>query len=232
MTETADEGDLFGGEGRPTDSQVLLVASYLKRHNRDAGVRPTQRELTARGFEISIATVQRVMAKAGVAAPQTKDIPAAEASHRVAIERKDNRRPKAEEPKVKLEDITLREADLVQKLTDLLEVANGSAKHSSTELAIIENRHRMALNVVIAQAMAQRPELLLLDMRGTAALVDALTCGSKLSGGYAIDIVRLPPGADQDQPPMKDVTPAKTTLMANLEEYRRKQRANGNGQGT
>lgn len=230
MTETADEGDLFGGEGRPTDSQVLLVAGYLKRHNRDAGVRPTQRELAARGFEISIATVQRVMAKAGVAATPNKDIPAPEASNRTATARAKNREAKGEPPKVKLEDIG--EVDLVRKLADILALENEAPKHSSTELAIMENRHRMALNVVIAQAMAARPELLLLDMRGTAALVDALTCGSKLSGGASIDIVRLPPGADQDQPPMKDVTPIKTPLMASLDEFRRKSRANGNGQGT
>jgi hypothetical protein len=230
MTE---DSDLFGGEGRPTDEQVVLVSAYLKRHGREAGVRPTQHELAARGFTISVATVQRIMAKADVAAPPNKDIPAAGATDRVANKRDKNRRLKGEPAKVSLKEIDLKEENLVRKMADILAVVNGIETNSSTALAIMENRHRMALNVVIAEAMAARPELLLLNMRDTAALVDALTCGAKLSGGASIDIVRLPPGEQGDQlnPPMKDITPVKSAFAASLEEFRRQKRANGNGQG-
>jgi hypothetical protein len=47
-------------------------------------------------------------------------------------------------------------------------------QNTSTELAIRENRCGW-LNIIIAERMALQPNLLMLDMKSTAALVDPLT---------------------------------------------------------
>lgn len=226
----SDDDDLFGGEGRPTDDQINRVAAYLRRHNREWGPRNTHRELLARGFKVSVPTVCRVMKKSGKTTVASKDVKAAEASIRVSNRRaKKTKTPKTLPVDPKKYEV---EPSLVSKMAELLIEAN-----SSTQLAIRENRARMALNIIIAEAMAAKPELLLLDMRGSAALVDALTCGAKLSGGASIDITIGGAKDDPAEGQMKDVTPApKTALAADLAEFRRQRRANGhangNGKGT
>ena len=91
--------------------------------------------------------------------------------------------------------------------------------------------------------MAARPELMLLDMRGAAALIDALTVAAKLSGGASIDItvpitgerqegaafgqIDRTNGVSPNGHAMKDITPVKGPLSDELEAFRAKRRQDG-----
>lgn len=238
-----DFEDNDGGGKSPTTEQIVRVSSHLQSRGLDHGPRPTHRELLARNFTTSIATVQRTMVKVGIKSFQEsgggyhKANPVTEAVTRLKEERHENHNTRADTSAKKfgLEDV-LSDPSIVAQLTTLVD-----SKNSSAFLAIEENRHRMALNVVIAQMMASKPALLLLDMRGTAALVDALTVAAKLSGGAALDI-RYPTETEKQNAAaglspdgngvMKDITP-KSTFATSLEQFRSERRAvkNGNGSG-
>jgi hypothetical protein len=241
------EDDVFGGSGAPTVEQIVKTRDYLKSHNRPFGIRHTHRELQARGFSISLATVQRrLVGIPGGNPPLPKEkSPTNEAERRVKSRRdnakgnpKNNPKRKDRVPKeprapaapiLNKDDVILDDDALLPKVKELLVEST-----SSTQLAIRENRTRMALNIIIAERMAATPGLLLLDMRGTAALVDALTVAAKLSGGASIDIriptmeeirdaaANLSPNGHQ----MKDITPAPhSSLTSELEAFRRRRDA-------
>lgn len=230
------ENDLDGGGRTPTTEQVCRISAHLQTRNQDWGPRPTHRELQARNFAISVATVQRILKKADVT--QKVGDTVAEAKTRVKTERTNNRNTKENTSAAAYtkQDTQIDEG-IVRGMAALLEASNTSAF-----LAIEENRTRMALNIVIAEAMAAKANLLLLDMRGTAALVDALTCAAKLSGGAALDI-KYPTEAEKKNAAdgyspeghvMKDITPGpKSPFATSLEQFRQNRRhTNGNGTGT
>jgi hypothetical protein len=191
-------------ERRPTTKEINDVRNELRdkglikvgsRKNDHRGIRPTHVELLKRGFKVSLTTVQRVL--------------------KIADKPKRGGNPFA--PVITRDDVQLDDPSLVSVMAKLLEEAN-----TSTVLAIRENRVRMSLNIVIAERMAASPGLLLLDMKGAAALVDALTTAAKLSNGAAVD-VKLPTTTAA----MRDITPAaKTALQTDIEKWREKR---GNG---
>jgi hypothetical protein len=243
MTDLEDD-DVFTGEGFPTTDQILRIRSYLRRHNRihagiragdERGVRPTFKEAKARGFKMSLATIQRVLIAADLGEPvrpkqSDKRGPRGLAPGVVSLARATMRAKQKGDtaPPFTLADLKLLDPSLVATMKTLLEEEN-----TSTSLAIRENRVRMALNIIIAERMAAKPDVLLVDMRSTAALVDALTIASKLSGGASIDI-HVPTVAEMRAEKaiyngtMKDVTPVvpKSALAIDFELWRKK-RADG-----
>lgn len=215
------------GEGMPTLDQVKETSLYLQVHNREFGPRPAHRELLANGFDIGIATVQRWL-KGKV--PKTEDeklqTPKAKKDRLVSKRRKakalvakDAKAP--ERPK-----LTELNDDEKAVLAELIG-APGALKRNS-EIALLENKVRMALNIILMKRMIAKPELLILDMRGTAALVDSLTTSSKVSGGAAFEV--LAPGeksSHEGNGAMKDVTPhPNVTSIESFERFRH------NGKGT
>jgi hypothetical protein len=111
-------------------------------------------------------------------------------------------------------------------------------ENSSTQLAITDNRTRMAFNIALMEYYAENVQLLA-NVRDMAAFLDATTIASKLSGGPAIDIVLPKPGevqADETSPgghPMKTIgaDPLKQVdngLVANFREFQARVRG---GQG-
>jgi hypothetical protein len=227
------------GSGRPTDENVIETRDYLKRHNRKFSVRCTHEELVANGFAVSTATVGRILGTVEGGNPPYPDEPSpTKKSEKRNQVRRDRRKKEAQSKPLEVADLILPPEKVAEiaTLTALL-----VSETSSTSLAIRENRTRMALNVVIMEQMAARPELMLLDMRGSAALIDALTVATKLSGGASIDItVPAPGGAVPMENPsvnghamnghtMKDITPVKGPLSDELEAFRRKRAANGQG---
>lgn len=236
------EDDLDGGGRTPSMMQVIHVSAHLQSKKLDWGPRPTHRELMARNFDISVATVQRILKKAGIEPPPvpiSKANPVQEADDRVSAKRHRNAKIRSTEATNFTKKDTILDLDdvSVRSMADLLE-----EKNTSASLAIMENRARMALNIVIAEMMAAKPHLLLLDMRGTAALVDALTVAAKLSGGNSMDI-RYPTDEERRNAAaglspdgsntMKDITPVeKSAFATSLENFRKQRRVNGNGAGT
>jgi hypothetical protein len=230
-----DDEDALGGSGTPTDAQILAVRDYLRSRNRNASTRKVHKELIVRGFSIGESTVIRKLGVVDGKAwaikkypPKVKKSLTVEADRRLTDRRSNNatKPPKEKPVALTLADVALDDETTIAKIADLVKAAN-----SSTHLAVEENRARMALNIIIAQRMAATPGLLMLDMRGTAALVDALTVAAKLSGGASIDI-RVPvPGmngalnGNGNGHGMIDVTPAKSPLSEDLDAFRRKRAA-------
>ncbi len=215
--------DLAGGGGRkPTKIEIILIRDYLKRHNRAFSIRKVHEELLARDFRIGVATVQRALADAPGGNRSTLKEgaePTQPAQRRVDGRRQNGGKKPPQESPIKPEMVAP-PAEL--KIPTLAELTR--ADETSTKLAIEENRARMALNIILANQMAARPELLLLDMRGTAALVDALTIAAKLSGGASIDISMSAPGeavANGSGHDMKDITPPpKSALVMEIDKWR------------
>lgn len=230
--------DLADGDGQmPLKAQVGAVRDRLKRtakRKEDYSVRSTHRELLARNFKISPSQVGKVLrALGGGNPPEVKGSnPTRAADERARINRGDAKRSAPAETKLTPADVKPPETINLPTMAALLEQINSSAS-----LAIGENRARMALNTIIMHAMASRPELCLLDMRGAAAMIDALTVAAKLSGGAAIDIA-IPSQEDRDAAArglspngheMKDITPQQSALVTKIDEWRRQ---GGNGKGT
>lgn len=219
----SDDFDIEDGQGkRPTKEQAVAVHGWLKSRNRSHSLADVLVELTARGFKSARSSVGRHLA--GLNEAEGKS-PTQRAESRNTERRKVLRKPERQNGPVS-EAIKAMKADPeVVKMATLMADTN-----TSTQLAIWENRRRMALNIIIAETMAASPNLLMSDMRGTAALVDALTVAAKLSGGAAIDISK---GADAPGE-MKDITPMKTLpqgLVDDFEQFKARMR-NGNGKGT
>jgi hypothetical protein len=72
--ESKDFDDEDGAGKPPTQDQVLRISAFLQSRNLDYGPRPTHRELQARNFNISIATVQRGMKKGSLRGLATSPI--------------------------------------------------------------------------------------------------------------------------------------------------------------
>lgn len=236
MSKDFDDVANLGGTGVPSVAQVVAVRDHMKSRNKSTSVRSVSAELVACGFDASIATTARRLREAkGFTQLQTKS-PTKAAERRVS-DRRHHR--KAEQPSgegtiTPAELLGLDEATLIPKMAELLVDAT-----SSTQLAIRENRARMALNIIIAETMASKAPVLLLDMRGTAALVDALTVAAKLSGGASIDII-IPTDADRNNEvngvspgghPMREVNaPANGSgLVTEIARWKTVQKQNGQG---
>lgn len=241
------------GTGGPTDLEVAETRDYLKRHNRGDSYKDVCNELKANGFTVSKATVGRAFIRLNGGKPRVNKPPPGPSTAK-AQKRNDARRTRR---KKDAEGQAENVAENVAKMLEIDEAKRGeiatlaqriAEENSSTHLAILENRTRMALNTLLMEEMAARPALLLLDMRGTAALIDALTVSTKLSGGASIDITVPNPGREEphgavngvsangkalDISPnghaMKDITPVRGPLSDELEAFRRK-RAMDNGQ--
>lgn len=234
MTVEFDD-DSLGGSGFPTVEQVVKLHGYLKSRNRSTSTRKMADELEARGFTIGSATVGRILKEAGLSTPphkkSEKNIKKAE--NRVNAHRHRRKKMAAAEP--------VAAAAMLLPPEKVAEIASLAAlmvnDNSSTSMAIRENRTRMALNIIVMELMAAKPELMLIDMRGSAALIDALTVATKLSGGASIDVTVPNPGAvdvqsngnGHDISPnghtMKDITPVKGPLSDELDAFRRKRDA-------
>jgi len=256
-----DFDDLPSGSGEaPTKEQVLAVYNHMRGRNRPHGTGKVLDEMLALGFVTSRAAIGRALlgapgrepVKARGPAPKTREERNAlnTPEQRTQRKRLNNRHehkkaapPEEGGPAAKsIGDVAekliekLADDTLSADIKDLLSKDGDRPKHSSTELAIEENRVRMAVNIALGRRMIDKAEFLLLDMRGTAALVDALTCAVKVSGGAAIDISR-PSAADPDKPgdlspgghTMKEINPPRSTgLAADLAQFRR-EKAAGNG---
>lgn len=243
---TGFEDDVADGAGRvPTKLQIIAVRNYLKSHNRDFSIRKTRDELLARNFKANLSAVQRSLKGVeGGIPPHPKGATKAE---RRAIDRRGQdrylakkRRAPAPPPPLETVTIVMAETDAPEtatperpsrtpepevKLSTLVELLVEA--NSSTQLAIRENRMRMALNIILLEQMAAKPAMLLLDMTGTARLIDALTIATKLSGGASIDVV-VPirgdqPVANSNGHDMVDVTPS-SQLVTSIEKWRREQK--------
>lgn len=234
---TEFDDDLPSGDGgSPTKEQVLRVYNYLRSHKRGHSTNDVLNEMKALGFGTSHSTVGRSLVGAPGRAPPPK---ADKADKRVQRKRLNNRHEHkvAPKPEPVKENAASKEADKVQKLADAVAVLTESPElavnmatllatkenaplNSSAMLAIDQSRALMAINIIIAHQMAAAPKMLMLDMRGTAALVDALTVSSKMTGGSAIDIV--PQGAGEARAngvspnghPMKELNPPPHVGMA------------------
>lgn len=219
MTSPIDE--VIEGDGNlPSEDQIYGVREQMRAAGviriDDRAIRKTHKELEARGFEVCLSRVQRTLNKIDAQIPQfgpsATDKPAA--------------KPKTERHralKVTRDDLKIDDISLITTMAVLLQ-----EKNSSAVLAIRENRARMALNIIIAERMAASPNLLLLDMRGTACLVDALTNAANLSGGAAIDVRAADASEMRDgRIELKDITPAaKTALQSDIEQWRKQRNGN------
>jgi hypothetical protein len=176
------------GDGKPTVAETIETRDYLKRHNRKHSLEAVRRELMINGFTTSRATMQRHLKEVPGGNPPN---PKEESPIQPAERRRTNARKRA---KANAKDAASPVADAIGKaiagdpgsleeLTKLLD-----KEISSTQLAIDENRVRMALNIILMRRLAMKADLVLLDMRGAAAMLDAFTVGTKLSGGASIDI--------------------------------------------
>lgn len=238
---TDDFDDLPRGNGeKPTKEQAIAVYHSLRRRNRAHGTSDVLKTLIDLGFSTARSSVGRMLQGVEGREPLPHVNPAETRRRRARTNNRHQHKREKEGNEGKPTATVAGAADAIDpeklgavtaRLVELLKKNGAEPALSSTELAITENRTRMALNIVIAEAMAQRPEILLLDMRGTAALVDALTVACKLSGGSAID-VSMPSavhGATNGSGayPMKEINPPPqvTDFSAKLAAFRRERAA-------
>lgn len=253
MTTNDDFDDLPRGNGEnPLRDQTKKVYDHLIKNGLPHSLKYVKERMVALGFKIGRATCGRHLEDHPVYIAEqlggTKGRKLNDAEKR-SMRRKLNNRHEHKVGAEKPENVA-QAADAVDpekigtianRIIELLKVGvDNRPVKSSAELAIEENRVAMALNIVIAEAMAAKSELLLLDMRGTAALIDALTIARKLSGGASIDISR-PSGSE---PPhhlngsnghanghspagflMKEINPPEKGLSADIAAFRRERAA-------
>jgi len=211
---TEFQDDIAAGNGRrPEQREVVAVRDYLKSHNRAHSVMATYVELKARDFNISKSTVGRDLKEADETEPNEN--PVRKAKTRAKENRRITAKSDVKPVDIKPADVKLPPDVAIPQLIELLKNDN-----SSTQLAIDENRARMALNIVICHWLAAKPELMLLDMRGAAALIDALTVGAKLSGGASIDVTISTGNSSANGHEMKDVTPQVSAVVAEIDKWR------------
>jgi hypothetical protein len=233
------EDDLADGDGRKASmEEVTKVRDWLKSRNRSHSINCVLDELVARNFKGSRATIARYLKPADGSVRDQDPVQRAENRNNA---RKMGNAAGPPHTEAMAKAVHAVEKGVEKTEAVMVTIAELTAiDRTSTALAIMENRERMALNIITMRAMAEKPELLLLDMRGAAALIDALTCAAKLSGGASIDISRseaepasgLNGGNGHD---MVDVTPKKSALLQQIDNWRGQQRpkkTNGNGQGT
>jgi len=234
MMTTDDFDDLPRGNGKqhPTVEEAAKVYFHVKRTQPRVSLQIVSDRLIALGFKTSKGSVGRYLQGVEGVELSTQSKKHDDAEKRAQRRKLNNRHEHKKDGSPVADAIkdALKDEALIEKFVKLLENnADGVPVNSSAQLAIMENRARMALNVVIAHQMSRKPELLLLDMRGSAALVDALTVASKLSGGAALDISR-PAGSGDEATPQslnganghdKEESGLATDLMA----YRRERAA-------
>lgn len=237
MSGTFQDDCPDGGGGRPTREQAQAVRARLQRL-RPLGHISLQHvldELTARNYVVSRATLGRLL-------PNPKsESPIRKSEQRVVHRRTNNKAAVGEKPKVAPAQMPPQIAEMaktiesaIAKIDPRLSIEELTKKdQTSTMLAILENRERMALNIVLIRTMAMYPERMIADMRSTAALVDALTVAAKLSGGASIDITTghndEPAHNDAGNGAMKDVTPVVSPLAADFAKWRNLRKTNGQG---
>ena len=220
MTTFEDMPD--GAGKRATEDDYRRIWLHMKSRNRHPSIRSIMDEIAAQNFlPPSVATSQRWAKKLGLTAGPI------EASDTASVDKRaSNRKAKQREraPEATAESLAEKtgqepariELTLKTRMTELLKADN-----SSTQLAITENRTRMAFNVALMEFYADNPTLLA-GPRDTAALLDALTVSTKVSGGASIDITLPTPGeepADGISPnghPMKTVGSPIAKLDGNL----------------
>lgn len=238
MTTTFEDDCPDGGGGRPTKAQAEKIRDHLQRRRPNVHVtlNMLRDEMAARNFVISRAGLGRLVV--------IKHKPAStidRVENRVTARRFKNKREHVEPPKPAevvpeiVAEIAKKVETAIVPIDPRLSLEELTRKdQTSTMLAILENRERMALNIIIMRTMADNPEKMIVDMRQTAALVDALTIAAKLSGGASIDITM----GHNDHPPlngagngeMKDVTPPTTSsLTADFAKWRNLRKVNGQG---
>jgi hypothetical protein len=233
MTETFEDDCPDGGGGRPTKAQVEKVRDHLQRRRPHVHVtlNMLRDEMTARNFVIPRASLARLI-PGKRKPPSTTD----RVENRVTSRRFKNKREPAPPPKLAeivpevVAEIAKNIETAIVPIDPRLSLEDLTRKdQTSTMLAILENRERMALNIIIMRTMAQYPERMIVDMRSTAALVDALTIAAKLSGGAAIDITvgDHPPLNGAGNGEMKDVTPTTSSLTADFAKWRSMRKTNG-----
>jgi hypothetical protein len=236
MTEKFEDDCPDGGGRLPTKEEAEKVRAHLQRRRPQdrISINDTMVELRARNFVFSRATLGRLLA----GTPKKTASPVTRAAEKVRLNRKDNKnavgeKPPPETPQVIAEAVKIIEAAANRDETRFSIKELTKADTTSTMLAILENRERMALNIIIMRTMAEYPERMIVDMRSTAALVDALTVATKLSGGASIDITvgddHHPPLNGAGNGEMKDVTPTITSLTADFAKWRNMRKTNGQG---
>lgn len=223
-----------GGGKRATEEDYSRIWRYMASRNRKPSVRTVLLELAAQNYvPPAVATSARWAKKLGLSTDHSAS-PTQEAETRQR-QRRDDVKPASlgELGEVAEKSPKMIETGLLGRMHELLK-----AENSSTQLAITENRTRMAFNVALMEFYAETPTLLA-DAKAAAAFIDAVTIASKLSGGASIDIILPKPGeqmADDTSPgghPMKTIggDPLKMVeqgLVANFKEFQAKLR---NGQG-
>ena len=210
---TGEFDELPCGSGMPAHSQIIDTRDYLRRYNRKHGIRSVLDELTANGFTISFTTVQRCLADAPTIFDDEPEAPAQEKGQNDAEKRVTKRR---ELTRGLREELMPCDKEVGDRLKEI--IGEGDALKKNCDIALLENKVRMGLNVILMEAMVERPLLMLSDMRGTAALIDALTVSAKVSGGAAFEVLppREKPEANGDG--MKDVTPK--PAVASIEAFK------------
>lgn len=224
--------DMPDGAGkRATEEDYSRIWRYMASRNRKPSVRTVLLELAAQNFvPPAVATSARWAKKLGLSSEFTAS------TTQEAEKRQRQRRENAKPVTVtEIADATGQEAPKVERtlLTRMRELL--VAENSSTQLAITENRTRMAFNVALMEFYAENPSLLA-NVRDAAAFLDATTIASKLSGGPAIDIILPKQGEvqpDEVSPgghPMKTVGLEKVEpgLVTNFRDFQARLR---NGQG-
>lgn len=219
--------DMPDGAGkRASEEDYSRIWRYMASRNRHPSVRTVLLELQAQNFvPPSVATSARWAKKLGLSSEVTAS------TTKEAESRQRKRREKVQPVTVtEIAETTGQEPAKVERtlLTRMKELLEKD-KFSSTELAITENRTRMAFNVALMEFYAENPALLA-NVRDAAAFLDATTIASKLSGGPSIDIT-LPQngdGATETSPaghPMKTVGQSMAnvdhSLLSKFREFQR-----------
>jgi hypothetical protein len=191
--------DMPDGAGKKyTDEDYKRVWLYMKSRNRKPSVRSVCEELKAQNYiPPSTAGSARLAKKLGLSETAKKSTTAA-ADKRVKDRRSGNKTVLPATPTEVAERVETKidtpaavvERTLTTRMKQLLDRDN-----TSTQMAIDENRTRMAFNIALLEFYAENPALLA-NVRDSAALIDAITVAAKLSGGASIDIT-LPQGGDQ-----------------------------------
>ena len=252
-----DFDDLPSGSGEsPTKEQVLAVYNYLRARGRDTGTGSVLEEVKALGFTTSRASIGRKLdgapgraeppkctpakkpeAERAKKPPQKLDTPEKRTQRKWLNNKHEHKIASPSEAAVK--SIGEVASKLIEQLADdtfaadmkeLMSKEGGGPKHSSTDLAIEQSRVWMAAGIALGRRMVDRIDIAMLDLRGAAALYDALTCGVKVSGGAAIDISK--PSAAQPQAngvspggfAMKELNPG-PNLASDLSQFRRERAA-------
>ena len=223
MTDKFEDGPPTGS-GYPTVDQVVETREYLKRRNRNSGITPVMDEMIANGFDISHASVGRalkdkpggeVAARKKIRQPESANKPKRDVRYRA------KKNAKQGPEKATLESLTPAEVIILKDI-----IGDWGNLKKNCDIALVENKVRMALNIILMRRLIERPELMLIDMRGAAALIDSMTISSKVSGGASFEVIAPGDKPEVDGNGMKDITPK--PQVASIQAFRRF-RENGKG---